>query len=68
MADHIKIALQTKEARLMMIDARRHTSTLPETLMLGADHILSWLELQATREERAKSKEPVKPAKGVPRG
>jgi len=68
MSQVFKVALGSKEARQMLLDAKAHAQSLPETLMLGAQYMLGWMEVKATAEERAQGKEPVKPAKGVPRG
>lgn len=67
-SDVFTVALGTKEARAMLLEAKAYTHGLPETLMIGAQHLLNWLEVKATAAERAKHREPVKPAKGVPRG
>ena len=63
-----KEALDGAAARRMMLELMAYTHTLPETLQLGANHILNHMQVQANKEERAKGKEPIAPAKGVKRG
>ncbi len=68
MSDHFRDALDTPAARRMLLELMAYTHSLPETLQLGANHLLNHMQVKATAEERAKGREPVKPAKGVKTG
>jgi hypothetical protein len=68
-SEHFRDALGTTAARRMLLELMAYTHTLPETLQLGANHLLNHMQVKATASERAKHREPVTPAKGVkPRG
>ena len=58
-------ALNTPQARRMLLELKAYTHTLPETLMIGAQHVVNYMEVKATKDERDKGREPLKPAKGV---
>ena len=71
MSEHFKQALDTVAARRMLLELKAYTHTLPETLMLGANHLLNHMEVKAGEEDRAKLRGPAKPAtlhKEKPRG
>lgn len=68
MSEVFKQALDTVPARRMLLELKAYCHALPETLMLGANHLLNHMEVKAGEQERDKLRDPVKPAKGVKRG
>lgn len=64
MSEHFRQALDTPPARRMLLELMAYTHTLPETLQLGANHLLNHMQVKATETERKKGREPQKPAKG----
>ena len=68
MSDTFRNALSTPEGRRMLLELIAYSSRLPETLMLGAQHLIGYMQTKASEEERAKGRAPVKPALGVKRG
>ena len=65
MSDTFKTALSTPDGRRMLLELQAYCHALPETLMLGANHLLNHMQVKAGEQERAKGREPVKPAQGV---
>ena len=64
MSQPFRDALSTAAGRRMLLELMAYTATLPESLMLGATNLLTPMQRKATEEERAKGREPQKPAKG----
>ena len=64
MSQPFRDALSTVASRRMLLELMAYTATLPESLMLGANHLLNHMQRKATEEERATGREPQKPAKG----
>lgn len=63
MSQAFKHALTTPDGRRMLLEMKAYTHSLPESLMIGAQHIVNWMEVKANAEERAKGRDPIKPAK-----
>lgn len=64
MSQAFKNALSTPDGRRMVLETKAYTHTLPESLMIGAQHLLNWMEVRATAEERKKGRETATEAKG----
>lgn len=63
MSQAFKGALGTQDGRRMLLELMAYTHTLPESLQLGANHLLNHMQVKATAEERNKGREPRKPAR-----
>lgn len=69
MSEHFRQALDTPAGRRMLIELLAYTHTLPESLMLGANHLLNHMQVKATETERKQGRTTTSPAKGrLPHG
>jgi len=57
-------SLNNAAGKRMLLELFAYCHALPETLQLGANHIVNHMQVQATKEERARGREPRKDAKG----
>ena len=68
MSESFRQALDTPAAKRMLLELFAYCHQLPETLQLGANHLLNHMQYKASEQERARMREPIKPAKGVKSG
>lgn len=64
MSAAFKSALTSVDGRRALLETKVYALTLPETLRDGALHLLTWMELRATADERKKWDVEQKEAKG----
>ena len=57
MSNAFKDTLSGPQAKRMLMEAKAYTHALPETLMVGAQHLLNWMEVKANADDLRKARE-----------